>query len=42
MVSQAVGYDAGKRLKGRFRFLTVDTLGKVAAGAEHSGECRGA
>ena len=29
MVSQAVGYDAGKRLKGRKRFLTVDTLGLV-------------
>lgn len=27
MVSQAVGYDAGKQLKGRKRFLTVDTLG---------------
>lgn len=29
MVSQAVGYDAGKRVKGRKRFLTVDTLGLV-------------
>jgi hypothetical protein len=27
MVSQAVGYNAGKQLKGRKRFLTVDTLG---------------
>lgn len=29
MVSQAVGYDAGKHVKGRKRFLTVDTLGLV-------------
>ena len=29
MVNQAVGYDAGKRIKGRKRFLTVDTLGLV-------------
>lgn len=29
MVSQAVGYDAGKKIKGRKRFLTVDTLGLV-------------
>jgi hypothetical protein len=29
MVSQAVGYDAGKHLKGRKRFVTVDTLGLV-------------
>ena len=29
LVSQAVGYDAGKKLKGRKRFLTVDTLGLV-------------
>ena len=29
MVSQDVGYDAGKRIKGRKRFLTVDTLGLV-------------
>ncbi|MBW4628898.1 MAG: IS5 family transposase [Brasilonema octagenarum HA4186-MV1] len=29
MVSQGVGYDAGKRVKGRKRFLTVDTLGLV-------------
>ncbi len=29
MVSQAVGYDAGKNVKGRKRFLTVDTLGLV-------------
>jgi len=29
MVSQAVGFDAGKVTKGRKRFLTVDTLGLV-------------
>jgi transposase len=29
MVSQGVGYDAGKQIKGRKRFLTVDTLGLV-------------
>ncbi len=29
MVSQAVGYDAGKKIKGRKRFMTVDTLGLV-------------
>ena len=28
-VSQAVGYDAGKQIKGRKRFMTVDTLGLV-------------
>ena len=28
-VSQAVGYDAGKKIKGRKRFMTVDTLGLV-------------
>ena len=28
-VHQAVGYDAGKKIKGRKRFLTVDTLGLV-------------
>lgn len=28
-VDQAVGFDAGKRIKGRKRFLTVDTLGLV-------------
>jgi hypothetical protein len=26
MVNQDVGYDAGKKIKGRKRFLTVDTL----------------
>lgn len=29
MVSEAVGYDADKNVKGRKRFLTVDTLGLV-------------
>ena len=29
MVHEAVGYDAGKQIKGRKRFLTVDTLGLV-------------
>ncbi len=29
MVSEAVGYDAGKQIKGRKRFVTVDTLGLV-------------
>ncbi len=29
MVSQAVGFDAGKKIKGRKRFMTVDTLGLV-------------
>jgi len=29
MVSQAVGFDAGKKIMGRKRFMTVDTLGLV-------------
>ncbi|WP_347242457.1 transposase [Nostoc sp. FACHB-888] len=29
MVTQQVGYDAGKKIKGRKRFLTVDTLGLI-------------
>lgn len=29
MVSQCVGFDAGKKIKGRKRFMTVDTLGLV-------------
>lgn len=37
MVSEQVGFDAGKVIKGRKRFLTVDTLGKASA---RSGECR--
>ena len=29
MVSQDVGFDSGKKIKGRKRFITVDTLGLV-------------
>lgn len=29
MVSQSVGFDGGKKIKGRKRFITVDTLGLV-------------
>ena len=29
MVHEAVGYDAGKKIKGRKRFITVDTLGLI-------------
>lgn len=29
MVSQLIGFDAGKKIKGRKRFMTVDTLGLV-------------
>jgi transposase len=29
MLNQSVGYDAGKKIKGRKRFITVDTLGLV-------------
>ena len=29
MVSQDVGFDGGKNIKGRKRFITVDTLGLV-------------
>ena len=29
MVSKSVGFDAGKKIKGRKRFMTVDTLGLV-------------
>lgn len=29
MVSRTVGFDAGKKIKGRKRFMTVDTLGLV-------------
>lgn len=31
LVSEAVGYDAAKQIKGRKRHLTVDTLGKRVA-----------
>ncbi|MBD6615298.1 IS5 family transposase [Komarekiella sp. 'clone 1'] len=29
MVSQSIGFDSGKKIKGRKRFMTVDTLGLV-------------
>ena len=29
MLNQSVGYDAGKKIKGRKRFITVDTLGLI-------------
>jgi len=29
MVAETVGYDAGKQIKGRKRFMSVDTLGLV-------------
>ena len=29
MVNQSVGYDAGKKIKGRKRFVTVETLGLI-------------
>lgn len=44
MVNQAVGFDAGKQIKGRKRFLTVDTLGlvlRVFAAAASVGEREG-
>ncbi|MBW4469010.1 MAG: transposase [Stenomitos rutilans HA7619-LM2] len=31
MVQQAVGYDGGKKIKGRKRFTLVDTLGLLIA-----------
>lgn len=31
MVSQSVGYDGGKKIKGRKRFTLVDTLGLLVA-----------
>lgn len=43
-VHQAVGFDAGKRIKGRKRFLTVDTLGlvlRVFVSAASVGERKG-
>lgn len=43
-VSQAVGYDAGKRIKGRKRFLAVDTFGlglRVLVTAASVGEREG-
>ncbi len=44
MVSQDVGFDAGKKIKGRKRFLTVDTLGlilRVLVTAANMGEREG-
>ena len=31
MINQEVGYDAGKRIKGRKRFTLVDTFGLLIA-----------
>jgi putative transposase len=45
MVSEAVGYDAAKQIKGRKRHLTVDTLGlvlRVFVSAASVGEREGA
>ena len=44
MVSQEVGFDRGKLIKGRKRFLTVDTLGlvlRVLVAAASTGERQG-
>ncbi len=41
MVSQQVGFDAGKKIKGRKRFMTVDTLGLVLVTAANVGEREG-
>lgn len=44
MVSQSVGFDAGKKIKGRKRFMAVDTLGlvlRVLVTAAHVGEREG-
>ncbi|BAY67062.1 transposase (plasmid) [Calothrix brevissima NIES-22] len=44
MVTQGVGYDAGKKIKGRKRFMTVDTLGlvlRVLVTAANVGERQG-
>lgn len=42
--TEQVGYDAGKRIKGRKRFFLVDTMGNLLAGwvvsaARHDGSC---
>ncbi len=45
MLSQSVGFDAGKKIKGRKRFMTVDTLGlvlRVLVTAASVGEREGA
>jgi len=47
MVEDGVGYDAGKQIKGRKRFLSVDTLGLVlrvlvtaaSVGEREGGKC---
>lgn len=39
MVSEQVGFDAGKLIKGRKRFLTVDTLGLVQREGCERGKC---
>ncbi len=39
MVSEEVGYDAGKKIKGRKRFMTVDTLGLVLRVLVTAEEC---
>ncbi len=44
MVSQQVGFDASKKIKGRKRFMTVDTLGlvlRVLVTAANVGEPQG-
>ena len=44
MVNQEIGNDCGKRIKGRFRFVSVDTLGlvlRVWVGAANVGERSG-
>ncbi len=39
MVHKAVGYDAGKRIKGRKRFFLVDTLGNLLASCGVAASC---
>ena len=44
MVSQSVGFDSAKKIKGRKRFITVDTLGlvlRVLVTAANLGERQG-
>ena len=36
---ESMGFDAGKKIKGRKRFLTVDTLGKAIAGFGYGCQC---
>ncbi len=35
MINQEVGYDAGKRIKGRKRFTLVDTFGLLMGGIKY-------